>query len=270
MLDLSAQRKDLRPLALLRPHGSEPIRAVQDNLAHVRVSLHVIEKRRLAEQPLVCGEGRTRAGLAAVSLDAGHERGLFAADERAGAQTDLHVEGEIRPEDIVPQKSVFTRRLDGLLQALHRNRIFRADIDVALIGPDRVCGDRHRLDQAVRIALQYRAVHKRARIAFVRVAGDKLFVADRTLGEIPFHPGGESAAPSAAQPGGLDRIDDVVRRHFKQHLAQRLIAVERYVFFDALGIDPAAVAEGDPVLFFVKRRAGEGFYRAVLSQRLFV
>ncbi len=145
---LPPRAKTLVPLRLLGAHGGEPLGAVEDDLGDVGVGLHVVQDGGLAEQALDRREGRTGTGLAAVALDGGHQRGLLAADEGAGAQAELDVEVEAGAEDILAQQAVFPGLLDGDLQALDRDGVLGADIDIALVGADGIAGDGHGLQHA--------------------------------------------------------------------------------------------------------------------------
>ncbi len=79
-------------------------------------------------------------------------------------------------------------------------RILAADVDVALLGPDRVGGDGHPFEHAVRIALEHAAVHEGAGVALVGVADDVLALG-RLLGDGgPLQPGRIAGAAAAAQP----------------------------------------------------------------------
>ena len=69
---------------------------------------------------------------------------------------------------------------------------------------------------------RHAAVHKCAGVALVGVAAYIfLHIAAVARGKLPFAAGGETCAAAAAQAGVQDRLDDVVRRHFSEHLAQR-------------------------------------------------
>ena len=65
--------------------------------------------------------------------DAGHQRGLLAAHESAGAQLDVQIKMEARAEDIVTQQAVFPGLADGHLQTVHRDGILRTHINVCLL-----------------------------------------------------------------------------------------------------------------------------------------
>jgi hypothetical protein len=67
----------------------------------------------------------------------------------------------------------------------------------------------------------------------------------RLAGELPLEPRRETGAAAAAQPGGLHLVDHRGGRHLRQHLGERGIAVPRDRVADALGVDPAAVAQHD-------------------------
>ena len=62
----------------------------------------------------------------------------------------------------------------AVLQPADGQRVLAADVDVALVGADRVGGDGHALEHAVRIALEDAAVHEGAGVALVGVADDEL------------------------------------------------------------------------------------------------
>ncbi len=84
-------------------------------------------------------------------------------------------------------------------QPLDRQRILGPHVDVAVVGADRVGGQRHALDHAMRIRLQHGPVHERAGIAFVGIA-DHIFLLARHLGHgRPFQTGRIAAAAAAAQ-----------------------------------------------------------------------
>ena len=109
----------------------------------------------LPHRPLTAGNGGRGPRLAAVALDGGHQRGLLAADEGAGAHADLEVEVEAGAQDVLAQQAVLARLLDGVLEPLDGQRVLGAHVDVALVRADGVGGDGHALDDAVRVAFQH-------------------------------------------------------------------------------------------------------------------
>ena len=128
----------------------------------------------MPKQALDRREGRTGTGLAAVALDGGHQRGLLAADEGAGAQAQLDIKVKAGAEDIVAQQAVFTGLLDGDLQTLDGDGVLGTDIDIALVRADGIAGNGHGLQHRMGVALQHGAVHERAGVALVGVAADIL------------------------------------------------------------------------------------------------
>ena len=130
----------------------------------------------MLEQALDRREGRTGPGLAAVALDGGHQRGLLAADESAGAQTEVDIEVKAGAEDVLAQQSVFPGLLDGDLETVNGDGVLGPDVDVALVGADGVAGDGHSLQHHVGVAFQNGTVHERAGVALVGVAADILLV----------------------------------------------------------------------------------------------
>ena len=177
VVDLAAQSEHLGALGLLGAHGGIPVGAVEDDLRHVGVGLHVVEHGGLLEQALHGRERRTGGGLAALALDGVHQSGFLAADESAGAETDEQVEVEAGLKDVLAQEAVVSGLLDGDLQTLDGDGVLSADVDVAFAGADGIAGNGHGLDDGVRIAFQDGTVHERAGVALVSVAGHVLLVA---------------------------------------------------------------------------------------------
>ena len=266
-MDLAAERKHLGALALFGAHRREPLRSLEDNLRDVGPRLDVIQDRRLAKQTLDRRERRARARLAAVAFNRGHQRRFLAADKRARAKAQLDVEVKAGAEDVLAKKAHLTRLVDRDFQALDGDRILRAHINISLVGTNRITSDRHGLQHGVRVALEHRTVHKRARVALVGVAAD-IFLAGRLrLGKVPLEPCRETSAAAAAQAGRFENFDHIVRRHLGQHPAERLIAVVGDVFVDILRVDNAAVAQRDTHLFFIKVGLVERF-DLILGNRL--
>ena len=149
-----------------------------------------------------------------MAFDRGHQRGFLAADKRAGAEAEVDVEVKAGAEDVLAEEAVFPGLLDGDLEAVDGNRVFGADVDVALGRADGVAGDGHCLQHDVGVALEDRTVHERAGVAFVGVAADILLVGLIDRREAPLPPGREAGAAAAAQPRGEDLVDDLLGGHF--------------------------------------------------------
>ncbi|MPM40239.1 hypothetical protein SDC9_86879 [bioreactor metagenome] len=159
---------------------------------------------------------------------------------------------EIRAEDLVSKKSGLFSLRYGLLQALDRERVFGAAVDIALVGSDRVGADDHALEYRVGVALKQRAVHERAGVALVGVADDIFLRARRLLAEAPLHACREPAAAAAAESGLLHLFDDLLRRHREKDLRKSFVAVGSDVFLKRVGVDVSAVLEDEAVLLLVE------------------
>ncbi len=94
-------------------------------------------------------------------------------------------EAEVGPHHALAQQAALPAALEGLVDPLDGQRILGADVEEALVGPDRVGGDAHPFDDAVGERFQQHAVHERAGIALVAVADDVLHVARRRRGPSP-------------------------------------------------------------------------------------
>ena len=254
VVDLAAEGEDLGALGFLGTHGSKPVGPVQNDLRNVCPGLDVVQDRRTLEQTGDSRERRTGTRLTALAFDGGHQGCFFAADKSAGAETQLDIEVESGVKDVVAEQTIFLRLLDRDAETLDSDRIFGTDVDVTLVGADRVAGDRHGFENRVRITFQNGTVHECTRVAFVGVTADILGTAvlHQVSGQFPFLSGREARAAAAAEAGSQNGIDDLIRCHFGQNFAQGFIAAGADVFIDVFRIDHAAVAQRDTGLFLVK------------------
>ena len=120
------------------------------------------------------------------------------------------------------------------------------------------------------IALEHGAIHERAGVALVGVADHVLDVGLVGGAERPLTAGGESAAATTAQAGVGDDLDDVLRSHLGEDLAQCRIAVHRDVLVDVLRVDDAAVTQHHAVLGLVEGGVGQGDVAKLVRLRLAV
>ena len=152
------------------------------------------------------------------------KRRRLAADEGARALIDADVEVEARAKDVRAQQAPLARLPEGEAQPLHRERVLVPDVDVAghrpVVRADRVGGDDHPLDDAVRVAFEHRAVHESAGVALVGVTDDVVDVAGIAAGRPPLLAGGEARSTAASQPAPFDLVDDgdgvAIGKHFRQ------------------------------------------------------
>jgi hypothetical protein len=191
--------KGLGAFRAFRAHAGVPIRAVQNDLRNVGVRFHIVVVGWLAPHTLHRREGWTRTRLSALTHDRCHQGCFFAANERSRANADFKVKVEIGAEDVVSQKAELSRLRNGEVERLHRQRIFRAAVNVAVTCANRVRADDHAFDHRMRIAFKHAAVHERARVAFIGIT-DHIFGAVLYLtGETPFASRREARAAASAQ-----------------------------------------------------------------------
>ncbi len=212
--------------------GSEPGASVEDQSGHIRDGLDIVDDGRLSEESLFRRIGRTRAGHSPFSLDAADQRRLLAADERAGPFPDHDFQIESAVENILSQQSVLPCLFDRPFQTPDRQRILRPDIDIRASSADRIRGDRQSFDQTVRIALNQRPIHKRSRIALIRVADHVLLIACAVQSILPLGSRGESASAAAAETALLHLVADFRRSHRMQRLCKRAVPSARQIFLD--------------------------------------
>ena len=252
--DVARQGEGLRAGAALRADGLEPVGALLDDVGDVGKRLDVVQAGGLAVQALVDGTRGLRARHAAVALDGrGHGRAL-AADERACAAVDVHMEAEAAAEDVVAQQAELLGLLDGDGEPVHGHGVLGADIDVALGRARGNARDDHALDDLVRVALHAGAVHEGAGVALVAVADDVLhglFGVRRDLR--PLFARREARAAAAAQTGIAHDLHDLVRLHLEQRLGQRAVAADGQILLDGFRVDVAAVLKHAAGLTLVKR-----------------
>ena len=199
----------------------------------------------LPQRPFCAGKGGRGPRPAGLALERRDERRLLAAHEGAGALDQLQVELEAAAEDVVAEHAVGAGLLDRALEAQHGERVLGADVEDALRRAGHVPGDHHPLEQRVRVALDLVAVHVGAGVALVRVADEVLLGPGRRAQELPLVAGEVARAAAAAQLGRLELLDDAGGVGVDQDLVEGLVAADRDVLLDVVGVDEAAVAQHD-------------------------
>ena len=111
----------------------------------------------------------------------------------------VDVEIEAAALDVLTQPAGVTRHFDCLQKNPVGQRIFRAQVDIALAGANRVARDDHALDKAHRIAFHEHAIGECAAISFVRITGDVFLVCGCVCNRTPLDAGRESGAATSAQ-----------------------------------------------------------------------
>ena len=162
------------PLLVAVPMRLNADAPFEDNPRDVGERLDVVDARRRVPQPLDRRERRPHARHAAPSLDRSDQRRLLAAHEGARALLQPDVKRKAAAEDVVAEQAPLLRLRDGDGQPLDGLGVLGPHVDVPVRRPDREARDRHPLEDGVRVALEHRPVHERARVPLVRVADDVL------------------------------------------------------------------------------------------------
>ena len=173
------------------------------------------------------------------------------------------MEAEAGLKDVVAQQAVFLRLFDGDVQTLYGDGVLGPDVDIALRGAYRIACNGHGLHHAEGVALQNASIHECAGVALVGVAADVFEVALGVGGELPFKARREASAATATEAGVLYLVNDLLRGHLREHLAQGHVAAGADVLVDVLGVDDAAVPQGNALLLAIEIGVGEGFHRLV-------
>ena len=156
-----------------------------DDSRNVNERFHVVDGSRLAEEPRLRRKWRFVAWFAAIAFNRVEERGLFAADIRASAAANFNVELQPAAQNVVAKEPVFVGGVDRVLHALRRQRIFAAQVDVALASAGNKTADRDALDHGKRISFHQDAVLERARLGFIGIADEVVRAARILLKQMP-------------------------------------------------------------------------------------
>src|SRR5690606_34634014 len=237
LLDVPRDREDRRAARALHAEIGEPLRALADDRRNRREALRVVDRRRPAVEAVLGRERRLEARPALLALERLEERRLLAADVRARADERVEVEVDPRPLDVLAEPAGLVRLLQGLLEARERlGHELAADVVVADRRADRVAGDRHALDQRVRVVAEDVPIVARARLALVGVA-DEVFLPGRIRRhERELEPRREARAAAAAQPRRLDLLDDLRAVELAvQHALPGLVAADLVVVLERPG-----------------------------------
>ena len=208
------------------------------------------------------------AGHAALALDGGGQRAALTADERARAARYMQRKAKLRAENVLTEKADLLRLCNCAAKTLHRERILRADVDIAFAGAASESRDHHAFQHTVRVAFHDASVHKRAGIALVSVANDVLHWLRLATHLRPFASRRKPAAAAPAQITFRDFVDDVVRRAVKQRGFKSAIAAKTEILTDAGRVDLPAVFQHETSLFLIKRNLVLfGIGRSILRKR---
>ncbi len=96
------------------------------------------------------------------------------------------------------------------LEPFNGKGVLGPDIDVTSGGADGICPDDHTLDYRMRVALDNRSIHKRARIALVGITDYVPLISRGSRAEFPLEAGRESGAASSPKTGLLYELNHLI------------------------------------------------------------
>src|SRR5438132_11453579 len=111
----------------------------------------------------------------------------------------VQMEAEVAAEDMLPQEAPLVRFFDGLLAALIDIPDLAVDVVVPALASHRIGGDRHALDQNVRVVAHDVAVFERPGLALVGIAHEVLLALELLRHEAPFEASRKSGAAATTQ-----------------------------------------------------------------------
>ena len=142
------------PLLLSVPNWvnqSAPLLMISGTLAQVSTLFRTLG---LSHRPLMLERIYFGLGSPALPSRAVIRARRFAADEGAGALVHVNREIKAGAQDVLPEKTVLLGLLDGDVHILHRQGVFLADVDIALVGADGIGADGQPLEDGVGISFE--------------------------------------------------------------------------------------------------------------------
>src|SRR5882762_8851808 len=135
-------RINQRAAGVGRPKGSKPDRTLAQNGRHGGEAQRVVDGGGRAVQTEIRRERRLEARLAGLALERVEERGLLAADVRAGADEGVQVEVDAAPQHVLAEQSRRIGFRERRLEARYRfAEEFAANVVVGNRGVGGVAGE---------------------------------------------------------------------------------------------------------------------------------
>ena len=274
---LADQAEDLGAGVVLRTDFYELPGAPVDDDGYIGPGLDVVDRRGLAFDSLLHGEGRPLARLSHQSFDRLDQGRFLAAHESAGTSHKLDIEGKAGAQNILTQDSELVRLPQGDDQMFDRQRIFISHVDHAVGGPGTVGADDHPLDNTVRISLQQASVHVSPGVPLVRITHKE---SSSTVGlggqQLPLQACWKTRPTAAAQAGRLDLLYDPCGFAAGKHLFKSRIASVFDIVVNPDGIHLLIATEESALLRIEKRNvvllfdglACSGVYKEQILQHI--
>ncbi len=198
--------------------------------------LSVVDRGRAAEHAVTGRERRLETRLTLLAFDRLDQRGLFAADISAIAMNGIKIKTEIGTEQLLADEACLASLCQRLLESL----VIFPDLAMNIVVTDactqRIGGNRHALDQLVRVVTDDVAVLECAGLTLVRIADQIFDAVIVTRHETPFETSRKTCTATSAQTGELDLTDDVGGLHFFRHdTLQLFVTAQLDIGFQAVG-----------------------------------
>ena len=196
------------PDGLQRAEAAIPVAAVHGDQRRRTQRLDVVHDRRLLLVAVRDRIGRAIARHATLALERLDQGGFLAADVRARADVDADVEVEAGlAADAGAEQVRLAPSLERRLELLEQVAVLAAQVQEPAARADRIGGDRHAVEQQVRVAGEQHAVLERAGLTLVGVADDVALESRRVPAGLPLDARGEAGAAAAAQVRTLHLLE---------------------------------------------------------------
>src|SRR6266542_2101150 len=173
-LDVARHRENLRAAVVGTAEIENCLSAVVQNPWHGREGLGIVDRRRFAVEAVACGKRRLEPRQPLLAFERLEERGLLAADIRAVAVMVVQMKGETAAKNVVTEEARPVCFLQRFLTALVFIPDLAVDIVVTALAAHGVGGDRHALDQDMRVVAQDVPILERSRFALIGIADEIL------------------------------------------------------------------------------------------------
>src|SRR6185312_14252175 len=133
-----------------------------------------------------------------AAFDGIEQRCFFSADITPTANDQLNIERKLLPQNPLAQNAFVTRLRERLPHDFACLLVFLTQIDVSLRTTDRISGNSHRFNQAVRNIFNQIPINVSSWISFIGVRNDKFLESTLCRNSAPFLSGwkaGTSASP---------------------------------------------------------------------------
>ena len=231
------------------PAKSRILRAAHRNdMLHVTERFDVVHDGRTHVEAQRCGEVRRfDPRIRALAFERFDQPRFLTANVGAGAamNEDFHI--KMGTENILTQKFLLPRFLDGALEDLRALGKFAPYIYVSGVDIEGITGNQDTLEQLVRILVNDVAVLERSGFRFVRVANQIHRLLLVRFDKAPLHPGRETGATASAQRRSLNLVKNVRPRHGNGLLQLFVAAVIQVTIDVGRPIRTADVFENKPV-----------------------